>query len=212
LPSKTTPARGRQSSRCRRREPSPSQPARPRRCCAGRSHLHGQVSTRSATCMGCHGRNAKGTPWPWSPISPPLMALGRWQLCGDAKIIAEGVPQPKQYRLPMPTHGGSQLTSDQVSAVAGVHLGLEPPFSGTSGTSTTPTTTAIVPAELAHSVDLTARLTPPTATICKSFALRRAPDVWRFGRRKRVRPKGEFSTVFRFSTGAFSRSRHAAVR
>jgi mono/diheme cytochrome c family protein len=41
-----------------------------------------------------------------------------------AKIITNGVPQPKQYRSPMPPMGGAQLTSDQVSAVAAYIWGL----------------------------------------------------------------------------------------
>jgi hypothetical protein len=37
---------------------------------------------------------------------------------GIAKTITTGVPQPKDYRSPMPPMGGAQLTPDQVSAVA----------------------------------------------------------------------------------------------
>jgi mono/diheme cytochrome c family protein len=37
---------------------------------------------------------------------------------GIAKTITDGVPQPKEYRSPMPPMGGSQLTDDQVKAVA----------------------------------------------------------------------------------------------
>jgi mono/diheme cytochrome c family protein len=76
---------------------------------------HGQVG--GAACTGCHGANATGT-----PLGPDL--TGTHWLWGDgsyaaiAKIIGDGVPQPKQYRSPMPPMGGAQLTSDQVSAVA----------------------------------------------------------------------------------------------
>jgi mono/diheme cytochrome c family protein len=76
---------------------------------------HGQVA--AATCTGCHGANAKGT-----PLGPDLTGT-KW-LWGDgsyaaiAKIVTAGVPQPKQYRSPMPPMGGAQLTDDQVSAVA----------------------------------------------------------------------------------------------
>jgi mono/diheme cytochrome c family protein len=77
--------------------------------------FHGQVG--AATCTGCHGGDAKGT-----PLGPDLTAT-RW-LWGDgnyasiAKTITAGVPQPKNYRSPMPPMGGAQLTSDQVSALA----------------------------------------------------------------------------------------------
>jgi glucose/arabinose dehydrogenase/mono/diheme cytochrome c family protein len=82
---------------------------------------HGQVG--AATCTGCHGSNAKGT-----PLGPDLTDT-QW-LWGDgsyaaiAKTITAGVPQPKQYRAPMPPMGGSQLSSDQVSAVAAYIWGL----------------------------------------------------------------------------------------
>jgi mono/diheme cytochrome c family protein len=50
-------------------------------------------------------------------------------LAGITKTITEGVPQPKQYRSPMPPMGGAQLTPDQVSAVAAYVWGLSHPAS-----------------------------------------------------------------------------------
>jgi glucose/arabinose dehydrogenase/mono/diheme cytochrome c family protein len=82
---------------------------------------HGQVG--GATCTGCHGANATGT-----ALGPNLTDT-QW-LWGDgsyraiAKTIAAGVPEPKQYRAPMPPMGGAQLTPDQVSAVAAYVWGL----------------------------------------------------------------------------------------
>jgi glucose/arabinose dehydrogenase/mono/diheme cytochrome c family protein len=85
---------------------------------------HGQVG--AATCTGCHGVNAKGTPlgpdltdtqWLWSDGSYAAIS----------KTITTGVPQPKQYRSPMPPLGGSQLNSDQVSAVAAYIWALSHP-------------------------------------------------------------------------------------
>ena len=76
---------------------------------------HGQVG--GATCTGCHGAAGTGT-----PLGPNLTDT-QW-LWGDgsyrsiAKTITAGVPEPKQYRSPMPPMGGAQLTPDQVSAVA----------------------------------------------------------------------------------------------
>jgi glucose/arabinose dehydrogenase len=70
-----------------------------------------------AGCTGCHGTNADGT-----PLGPPL--TGHHWLWSDgsyggiARVIRDGVPQPKQYRSPMPAMGGAQLTSEQTSAVA----------------------------------------------------------------------------------------------
>jgi len=87
----------------------------------GERIFHGQVA--AATCTGCHGAAATGT-----PLGPDL-TQARW-LWGDGsyaaivKTIAAGVPQPKQYRSPMPPMGGAQLTPDQVSAVAAYIWGL----------------------------------------------------------------------------------------
>lgn len=76
---------------------------------------HGKVG--GAACAGCHGVNGTG-----SPLGPSL-ASGKWlwsdgSLAGILKVITDGVPQPKQYRSPMPPMGGTQLTTQQASAVA----------------------------------------------------------------------------------------------
>jgi glucose/arabinose dehydrogenase/mono/diheme cytochrome c family protein len=76
---------------------------------------HGQVG--GATCTGCHGADAKG-----SPLGPDLTA-NTWlwsngSYAGIAATIAGGVAQPKRYRSPMPAMGGVQLSSDQVMAVS----------------------------------------------------------------------------------------------
>ena len=76
---------------------------------------HGQVG--GAPCEGCHGTNAKGT-----PLAPDLTS-NKW-LWGDGsvasitQIITNGVPNPKNYRSPMPPMGGAQLSPSEVSAVA----------------------------------------------------------------------------------------------
>jgi hypothetical protein len=57
-------------------------------------------------------------------VAPNGGRLRQHLLWGDgsfasiANTITNGVPQPKQYRSPMPPMGGAQLTSDQVSALA----------------------------------------------------------------------------------------------
>src|ERR1019366_7963246 len=76
---------------------------------------HGQEG--GAACAGCHGANATG-----SPLGPSLTS-GKWlwsdgSLAGILQVITDGVPQPKEYRSPMPPMGGTQLTAQQVSAVA----------------------------------------------------------------------------------------------
>jgi glucose/arabinose dehydrogenase/mono/diheme cytochrome c family protein len=77
--------------------------------------FHGQVA--EGPCAGCHGTNGSG-----SPLGPNLTS-GKWtwgdgNLPSIAKIITDGVPNPKNYRSPMPPMGGAQLTPSQVSAVA----------------------------------------------------------------------------------------------
>jgi mono/diheme cytochrome c family protein len=77
--------------------------------------FHGQAG--GGTCEGCHGSNALGT-----PLAPGLTS-GKW-LWGDGslasimKTIIDGVPDPKDYRSPMPPKGGAQLSNSDVSAVA----------------------------------------------------------------------------------------------
>jgi glucose/arabinose dehydrogenase/mono/diheme cytochrome c family protein len=83
--------------------------------------FHGRAG--GAGCAGCHGSDASGT-----PLGPPL--LGHRMMWSDGsyanieKIIREGVPQPKQYRAPMPPMGGAPLTDEQLSAVAAYVWGL----------------------------------------------------------------------------------------
>jgi mono/diheme cytochrome c family protein len=77
---------------------------------------HGQVG--GAPCAGCHGANGTG-----SPLGPDLSGK-KWlwsdgSFTGILKSITEGVPNPKQYRSPMPPMGGAQLTPDQANALAG---------------------------------------------------------------------------------------------
>jgi glucose/arabinose dehydrogenase/mono/diheme cytochrome c family protein len=78
---------------------------------------HGQVG--GAACTGCHGDSGEGT-----TLAPALSGKNKKWLWSDgsyagiAKTITDGVPQPKEYRSPMPPMGGAQLTRDQVSAVA----------------------------------------------------------------------------------------------
>jgi glucose/arabinose dehydrogenase/cytochrome c5 len=85
---------------------------------------HGQVG--GATCTGCHGTDAKGT-----PLGPDLTA-NKWlwsngSYAGISGIIAGGVAQPKRFRSPMPAMGGAQLSSDQVMAVSAYVWALNHP-------------------------------------------------------------------------------------
>jgi mono/diheme cytochrome c family protein len=87
----------------------------------GERIYRGQIG--GASCAGCHGAAGTGT-----TLGPNLTDT-QW-LWGDgsyrsiAKTITTGVPEPKQYRSPMPPMGGAELSSDQVSAVAAYVWGL----------------------------------------------------------------------------------------
>ena len=89
--------------------------ATPEMLALGERIYHGQVG--GAACTGCHGDRGEGT-----PLGPPLTGK-KWlwsdgSYTGIAKTITEGVPDPKQYRSPMPPMGGAQLTPNQIQAVA----------------------------------------------------------------------------------------------
>jgi glucose/arabinose dehydrogenase/mono/diheme cytochrome c family protein len=77
--------------------------------------FHGEVG--GATCGGCHGSDAKGT-----PVGPDLTS-GKW-LWGDgslqaiAQTITAGVPEPKGHTGAMPPMGGVELSQADVAALA----------------------------------------------------------------------------------------------
>ena len=76
--------------------------------------FHGEIG--GATCAGCHGSDAKGT-----PVGPDLTS-GTW-LWGDgslpaiAQTITNGVPEPKTYSGAMPPMGGVKLSQDEIKAL-----------------------------------------------------------------------------------------------
>ena len=81
----------------------------------GNRVFHGEIA--GAACAGCHGSSGQG-----SPVGPSLSSK-KWlwsdgSFAGITKTIADGVPEPKDYRSAMPPMGGTQLTPDQLSAVA----------------------------------------------------------------------------------------------
>src|SRR5215469_350968 len=70
-----------------------------------------------AACTGCHGADARGTPLGPSLITKQwLWSDGSYD--GITRVVRNGVPQPKQFREPMPPMGGAQLNEEQVQAVA----------------------------------------------------------------------------------------------
>jgi glucose/arabinose dehydrogenase/mono/diheme cytochrome c family protein len=87
----------------------------PEQVALGKRIFHGEVG--GATCAGCHGSDAIGT-----PIGPDLTG-GKW-LWGDGSLesitqtIANGVPEPKEHPGAMPPMGGVILPETDLKAVA----------------------------------------------------------------------------------------------
>jgi cbb3-type cytochrome c oxidase subunit III len=81
----------------------------------GKRIFHGEVG--GATCAGCHGSDAIGT-----PVGPDLTS-GKWRW-GDGSLesitqtIANGVPEPKEHPGAMPPMGGVILPETDLKAVA----------------------------------------------------------------------------------------------
>ena len=81
----------------------------------GNRIFHGDVA--GATCGGCHGSDAKG-----SPIAPDL-TNGKWlwsdgSLQGLEATIKNGVPEPKAHPGAMPPMGGVVLSQTDLDAVS----------------------------------------------------------------------------------------------
>ena len=114
--------------------------------------FHGQVG--GASCVGCHGSNASGT-----PLGPTLRSSRKiWSdgsVAGIAATIRVGVAQPKNYRAPMPPAGGAQLTADQVSALASYVWALGQPVVP-AATTANPAAQLIIPGEDIYPESLTA--------------------------------------------------------
>jgi mono/diheme cytochrome c family protein len=76
-----------------------------------------QIFKGAGNCFTCHGENAEGT-----PIAPNLTDEKWLHIDGSfdeiVKLVTNGVTTPKESMLPMAPRGGSQITDDQVKAVA----------------------------------------------------------------------------------------------
>ncbi len=87
-----------------------------------------QIFHGPGNCFTCHGPDAKGT-----TLAPDLtMTPHLWvtDYPSYVKLITAGVPQPKKHPAPMPPKGGSQITDDQVKAVAAYEWALSHPQGG----------------------------------------------------------------------------------
>jgi glucose/arabinose dehydrogenase len=69
------------------------------------------------TCSGCHGSDARGGPQAPSLVSGHYF-VGDGSFPSIKQIVADGVPRPRDYEVPMPPKGGAPLTDSDVTAVA----------------------------------------------------------------------------------------------
>jgi glucose/arabinose dehydrogenase len=77
--------------------------------------FHGQAA--GGTCSGCHGSDARGGPQAPSLVSGRFF-MGDGSLAAITATIADGVPKPHDYPVPMPPKGGAPLTNADIAAVA----------------------------------------------------------------------------------------------
>ncbi|HEY0271136.1 MAG TPA: c-type cytochrome [Sphingomonas sp.] len=79
---------------------------------------------RGGTCGGCHGSDARGT-----SVGPDLTTKsGLWtdgSIVSIARIIREGVPNPKRFPGAMPARGGADLSAADVDALAAYLVQLQ---------------------------------------------------------------------------------------
>ena len=91
-------------------------PAAPAPAAVSAEVAAGERVYRTTTCGGCHGPDGAG-----GPLGPSLVS-GPWLWGGSpAQItasIANGIPEPKQYRSPMPPMGGANLSPADLKAVS----------------------------------------------------------------------------------------------
>lgn len=70
-----------------------------------------------ATCSVCHGPQAEGT-----QLGPNLRdaewLAGSGQLPEIEQVIRDGVPEPQEFPVPMPPHGGGAYSADELRALA----------------------------------------------------------------------------------------------
>jgi mono/diheme cytochrome c family protein len=91
----------------------------------GDSIFHGKVA--GGTCITCHQANAKGIPGLAADLTDKTWLHGDGSLAAIIATIEKGVPKPKQAVSPMLPRGGTNLTSDQIRAVAAYVYSLSRP-------------------------------------------------------------------------------------
>lgn len=70
------------------------------------------------TCLTCHQVTAKGIPGLAPDLTDKTWLHSDGSLAAIVATIEKGVPKPKQAAAPMLPKGGTNLTSEQIRAVA----------------------------------------------------------------------------------------------
>ncbi len=91
----------------------------------GDSIFHGKAA--GGACLMCHGADGKGTPGLAPNLTDAKWLNGDGTLAFIANTVQKGVANPKEGPAPMPPMGGSQLTPEQVRAVAAYVYSLTHP-------------------------------------------------------------------------------------
>ena len=86
------------------------------------SRVGGELYVRG--CVMCHGDGGRGT-----ALGPSLVDEHRTHLFAGsaeevARVVREGVPQVKDFPVPMPDRGDGTFTDDEVQAVAAYVVSL----------------------------------------------------------------------------------------
>ncbi|MGH7696097.1 MAG: c-type cytochrome [Gemmatimonadaceae bacterium] len=82
----------------------------------GDSIFHGKLA--GGTCITCHQANAKGIPGLAPDLTDKTWLHSDGSLAAIVATIEKGVPKPKQAAAPMLPKGGTNLSPDQIQAVA----------------------------------------------------------------------------------------------
>jgi mono/diheme cytochrome c family protein len=82
----------------------------------GDSIFHGKIA--GGTCITCHQANAKGIPGLAPDLTDKTWLHSDGSLAAIITTIEKGVAKPKQAVAPMLPKGGTNLTPEQIHAVA----------------------------------------------------------------------------------------------
>ena len=78
-------------------------------------------------CIMCHGEGGQGTALGPSLVDTQRRHLFQGSVEEVTRIVADGVPEPEEFPVPMPDRGDGTFTDEQVQAVATYVASLSQP-------------------------------------------------------------------------------------